>query len=1580
MANSPEIVIQGARTHNLKNVSLSIPHNQLVVVTGISGSGKSSLVFDILAQEGQRRYFETLPSFSRQFTGKLNRPEVESIEGLSPVIAIGQSTAGMQARSTVGTMSDIYDLLRLLFARTGTTDRPIELSRALFSFNSEKGKCPHCNGIGKQEEIDLNKLIVHPEKTIREGALAPTLPTGYIMYSQVTIDVLNQVCNAEGFNVDIPWNELTEAQQHVILYGSEKIKVPFGKHSLESRLKWTGIKAKPREEGYYKGMIPIMSDILRRDRNANILKYVHAITCEECHGARLNADARSVKVHDKNISELSEFELNQLHNWISDNTWKEVATPIVQKIEAQIALLKDLGLGHLTVNRSAKSLSASEIQRIRIANQIEVALCDVLYVFDEPSIGLHPEENKRMIHHFKELVRRGNTVIVVEHDLETIRQADHIIDMGPGAGVEGGEVLFNGSLEDYQKEKALAEVSPTYNAITEVVEPKRHKYAKAEGTILLNSCHERNLKHIDVAIQQGQLNVVSGRSGVGKTSLVLGTLMRAVEQQLGMPIDEPLKVHSTKNLEQLDKLVFIDHKPIGKTPRSNPATYLGLSDHIRDLFASLPEAKEKKFSKSRFSFNNKGGRCETCQGAGKVQIGMHFLGNVDLVCGTCNGDRFNEETLAVKYNGKSIADIYKLSVDRALEFFHDQQKLLTGLQLLHDIGLGYLTLGQSSTTLSGGEAQRIKITNQLQKKDTGNTLYIIIEPSIGLHHANIQSLLDLFDNIKAKGNTIVCIEQSEDIIAHSDWHIELGEEGGTNGGTIIHQGHPKIVEATETDTISREPAEPINEIILKGVHTHNLKHIDVRIPKQALTVVTGLSGSGKSSLVYDSLFAEANARFTESLSTYNRSFIEQNSEAKIESYTGLGPAIGINRKGGSPSLRSTVGTLSGVYDALRLLYSRIAQHEGKPYTAQHFSFNSHLGACEACKGLGEQLECDPDKVIVAPEQSILDGAASTNKVVKYYADPNGQFIATIKTIAQAQGWNPEVAWNDLSAEEQQTILYGTGEQSWDVTWEFTTKSRTGTQELNTKWPGLCNLIDDEYRRKLHNKNITYLEELLHAVECPTCNGSRLKDELLTVHFHGKNIHELSQLSIEACRDILATPLKDETIKAIAKVVIPPVNASLKRITELGLGYLTLDRSARTLSGGERQRITLAGQFSAHLFGVIYVLDEPTIGLDAAQVKVLTEILRTMVDNGNTVIVVEHDADFIRSADYVVELGPGAGTHGGELIYQGSLKNVIPESVTYQLLERKTSETTTKRTAKGTFGLKGANANNLKDIDISFDLGCMTAVTGISGSGKSSLIKDALYASWNRKRPVGCTSTFGLEQFEDILLIDQEPLTQNRLMTPASYTGVLEQLRNYFAKSAEAKELKLKKGDFSYQSKTGKCPTCNGHGKIKTSMDFMSDIWLPCHTCHGLRYNDLILDCKVNDHSIGDVLRMTVDEALEFFSTDKPLQESLSLLQRVGVGHLQLGQAGNTLSGGEAQRLKLATSLLHKRKGATLYLFDEPSTGLHYFDIVRLLDVFDEIVYNGDTVIFIEHNQTMIEHADTCVTLGPGSGEHGGEIV
>ncbi|MCR9172359.1 MAG: excinuclease ABC subunit UvrA [bacterium] len=1583
-----KITIKNARTNNLKGVSLEIPHHQLIAVTGVSGSGKSSLAFDVIAREGQRRYFETMPGFARQFLGKLNKPEVDSIDGLSPVIAIGQKTTASNARSTVGTLSDLYDLLRLLYARFGESEEQLQLSRSLFSFNSEIGQCPQCRGIGQEEKIDIDKLVVDPSKTLREGALAPTLPTGYIMYSQVTIDVLNQVCEAEGFNVDIPWEELTEEQQNVILYGSDKIKVPFGKHSIESRLKWTGIKAKPREEGYYKGMMPIMSDILRRDRNANILKYVSSVTCSDCHGKRLNPQARSVQLNRMSITDVAELEFTGVKDWIADASFPENANTILLKLQEKLHLLIDLGLGYLTMDTAADSLSASEAQRIRVINQLTAPLSDVLYVLDEPSIGLHPTENRKMIAHLHVLVNRGNTVLVVEHDLETIRSADWIIDIGPKAGLYGGELLFNGPIQKFLESnldnsltlQALKNSATSTQAAAKTTEKKL-----PSNSFVLNNCHTGNLKNIDVRFLLGGLNSISGKSGSGTRPLV---------QELRNRLESRKESDGSvafSHEDEIKNIIFVDQSPIGRTPRSNPATYLGISDDIRDLYASLDTAKKAKFTKSRFSFNNKGGRCETCQGAGKIQVGMHFLGNIDLKCGTCGGDRFNKETLAIHYQGKSIADVYRMSVNEALDFFQDTtnktvKRLRKGVEILQEIGLGYLTLGQSSTTLSGGEAQRIKIANQLQKKSSGKGLFLLMEPSIGLHHSDIQTLLKMFERIKSNGNTIVCVEQDERIISESDWHIELGPEGGKQGGEIIYQGNPRTSHLEELPLSENRKIESVTNqrIELQGVHTNGLKNVDVSIPKQQLTVVTGVSGSGKSSLVYDTLFSEASARFSESLSTYSRSLVQQNSVARLDNFSGMTPAVALRRRNRQNNKRSTVGTLTGIYDHFRLLIARVADEDYSTISAQHFSFNHHLGACPMCKGMGVVEACDPNLVVIEPSKNIWEGALSENKSLKYYSNPDGQFMATLQTIAQQRNWDIFKPWRALSEEIQQVILYGTGDEQWKVTWNFKNKSRSGVQELEMKWLGLCGYINDEFERKRQNKNIQSLEALLHDVTCPTCAGSRLKSELLSIQFLDKNIAEWMRLTVSEMRELLEDipKIKDAKTKVVAKKVSPSILTQLAVLENLGLSYLNMDRGVATLSGGEYQRVLLSGQLDSNLNGVTYILDEPTIGLDQQQVKTLEKLLRGIIKHGNTVVVVEHDPQFIQFADYIIEMGPEAGENGGQVIFQGDQNALLKNrnTKTYSLLHENVSLRKIQGQSSESFTVHKASANNLKNIDVRFQLGAFTVISGVSGSGKTSLMRDVLYQSTLRKRPVHCASITGANLFEEFqtVYIDQQPLATTRAMTPAGFLGILDALQAIYSKVDEAKSTGLKKSDFSYLSKKGKCPTCAGNGRVKTSLDFMSDVWTDCDTCFGSRYSEDINAILWRERSIGELLQLTIDQSMEFLA-DQKISGTLQLLIKLGLGHIRLGQPANTLSGGESQRVKLAKALVTSSHLPRLFLLDEPGTGLHVHDLQRLLAVFQEIIDGGDTIISIDHNQQLIASASHEIKLGPGSGQNGGRL-
>jgi len=974
--NNNTIRISGACENNLKSVSVEIPKNQLVVVTGVSGSGKSSLVFDVLAQEGQRRFLETFPSFSRLYMGKMNRPAVGLIEGVSPVVCIGQKTAGSGVRSTVGTITDIYDMLRLLFARAGKSPDGTPLKRSMFSFNAPEGACPHCKGTGLEEKISEAKLVASPEKSIREGALAPTLPNGYIMYSQVTAEVLDTVCREHGFSVDIPWQQLSRAQQEVVLYGSTRIKVPFGKHPLESRLKWTGITAKPREEGFYRGLIPIMTEILQRDRNDNILRYTESLPCSVCNGKRLNSRALSVTVEGATIQQLSEMELSELKEWLLEHSKNEAVHPVFMAVQQSVCRsienLEPLGLGHLSLSRPATALSPGDIQRLRLVNQLSNGLSGIIYVFDEPSAGLHPVNLTGMIRLFRNLVNTGNTVIVVEHDPALIACADYIADMGPGAGTHGGEIVFAGSYSDFIDNTTLQ--SATLKAIREFNNPgivSSAAYSPGQSFVIRN-CHAYNLKNIDAVFHYQALNMVCGPSGSGKTALVEFELEQKALQSIsnlkrGRPETEDLK---------FDRIIKINRQPIGRSPRSNPATYTGLSDRYRDLFASLGESKEEGLSKSDFSFNTKGGCCPHCGGAGRVSVGMHFLGDVDVVCPVCNGKRFNATVLSVQYRGKNIASILDMTVNESIRFFEGHSSILRPLLALEATGLGYIQTGQSSTTLSGGEAQRMKLAAELQRNDTGNTLYILDEPSAGLHPADITVLAGALRKLISRGNTVVCIEHDETFIRYADHIVELGPGQGRHGGTIVAFGTPwqLMYHDGSASLLKPENRKQLHEkgllhslrnthISFKGITTCNLKNIDVDIPLGVLTAVTGVSGSGKTSLALGTLYAEAFTRFAGSLSTYSRSMLKLSNRARMESVTGLVPCVAVSRRYVSHSARSTVGTLTGIYDLFRLLYSRIAQQQGIMLTAGFFSFNHQPGACSHCDGLGYIFTCDAGKLI-----------------------------------------------------------------------------------------------------------------------------------------------------------------------------------------------------------------------------------------------------------------------------------------------------------------------------------------------------------------------------------------------------------------------------------------------------------------------------------------------------------------------------------------------------------------------------------------------------------------------------------------
>ncbi len=919
-----EIKIRGARTHNLKNISLDLPRDKLIVITGLSGSGKSSLAFDTLYAEGQRRYVESLSAYARQFLQLMEKPDVDLIEGLSPAISIEQKATSHNPRSTVGTVTEIHDYLRLLYARAGTpycpehgepleaqtvsqmvdhvlalpeetklmilapvvanrkgeqldlftelraqgfvrlrvdgtiyeidnlpklaksqkhnidvvVDRlkvredmrqrlaesfetalrhadgraialemesnqehlfsakfacPIcsyalqELEPRLFSFNNPMGACPKCDGLGVIQFFDPKRVVAHPDLSLAAGAIR-----GWDKRNQFYFQMVGSLAEYYGFNVETPFNELTDEVKQVLLYGSDKDLVPFQYMNERGKL--------VLKEHAFEGIIP---NLERRYKETDSLavreelaKYISNTTCPTCEGTRLRQEARHVKVGSKTLHEISHLPLAEARDYFETiqltGHKAQVAEKILKEITSRLQFLINVGLDYLSLDRSAETLSGGEAQRIRLASQIGSGLTGVMYVLDEPSIGLHQRDNDRLLQTLRQLRDIGNTVIVVEHDEDAIRTADYVVDIGPGAGVHGGAIVAEGTPQ--QVTDNPASMTGDYLSGRKKIEvPKKRRQADPEKKLQVIGAKGNNLKDVSLELPVGLMTCITGVSGSGKSTLINDTLYTAAAKHLYGSTAEPAEHEEIIGLDHFDKVINVDQSPIGRTPRSNPATYTGLLTPIRELFAGVPEARSRGYGPGRFSFNVKGGRCEACQGDGVIKVEMHFLPDIYVPCDVCHGKRYNRETLEVHYKGKSIYEVLQMTVEQAREFFDPVPVVARKLQTLVDVGLSYITLGQSATTLSGGEAQRVKLALELSKRDTGRTLYILDEPTTGLHFADIEMLLKVLHRLADHGNTVVVIEHNLDVIKTADWLVDLGPEGGGGGGRIIAAGAPEAV-------------------------------------------------------------------------------------------------------------------------------------------------------------------------------------------------------------------------------------------------------------------------------------------------------------------------------------------------------------------------------------------------------------------------------------------------------------------------------------------------------------------------------------------------------------------------------------------------------------------------------------------------------------------------------------------------------------------------------------------------------------------------------------------------------------------
>ena len=1954
-----QIRLRGVRQNNLKNLDLDLPLGALIVVTGVSGSGKSSLAFDTVYAEGQRRYVETFSPYARQFLDRMDRPQAERIDGIPPAIAIDQTNPVRTSRSTVGTMTELSDHLKLLFARAArlfchgcgrevrrdspegiwaalqhrqtatrvlicfelaipdglTSDQLKELlaqqgyirflyeddqrleviqdrlrldddnrSRALealeaalehgggrvriypldaernpgppwhfsrdlhcpnceidyrepipslFSFNSPVGACETCRGFGRVIGIDWDLVVPDARKSLLDGAIKPIQSDGY---AEVQEDLI-AFAHRRGVPTDVPWAQLTEADRHWVLEGEG------GWHDDPRQRVWYGIRGffDWLEGRSYKMHVRVL-----------LSRYRSYDPCPDCGGARLKDAALDFRIGDHALADRvleRQQRFRHARSHLSENAWlglpglnvqdlmrlpiaslarffdalrlpgnlDQAMELLLANIRARLHYLNEVGLGYLTLERQSRTLSGGEVQRINLTTALGTALVNTLFVLDEPSIGLHPRDMDRVVRILQRLRDRGNTLLVVEHDSQVMRAADQILDIGPGPGERGGQRVFQGPPAALLDEPASL-TGDFLAGRSQVAEPREPRPPRPdEPKLRIRGAREHNLKHIDLELPLQRLVVITGVSGSGKSTLVQQVLFHHLAKQKGHPEGPLGACDAVEGAALVEDVLMVDQSPIGRSSRSNPASYVGALDPLRKLFAAAPLARERGFKAGHFSFNAGPGRCRTCSGSGFEHVEMQFLSDVYLRCPDCNGRRYRPEILEVHLpaqarrqdaeappsepqaepaTGPNIAEVLEMTVAEALVAFADQADLQRALQPLVDVGLDYLRLGQPVPTLSGGEAQRLKLAGHLAKTarrkptrtvqrkhatDEGNVsgevqdqqgqdrqhryqpglLFLFDEPTTGLHFADIATLLGAFRRLIDAGHSLLVIEHNVDLMLAADWIIDLGPEGGDGGGEIIACGTPRMLAehpeshtgralrealapnpALGTDrapTTAAEIAEvsadyrsklaatdstiavPIDgnaeqAILIRHAREHNLKDLTLSIPRGQFIVITGVSGSGKSTLAFDILFAEGQRRYLESLNAYARQFVQPAARADVDAIFGIPPTVAIEQRSSRGGRKSTVGTATEIHHFLRLLYVKLGlqhcpacqvpiQPQGRAEILSRISADFH----------GQRL------ILLAP---LVIARKGTYAELADWAKRRGvEQLAVDGELQPVEPWPkldrfrdhwidlpfPPVAvdgshQHQLSEQLDQALAIGKGivrvvvaEQLKPSLGQAAGQASPRTYSTQRTCPS-CGLGFDEPDPRLFSYNSKHgwcptcfgtglqlkgfdaeqsgeegqwlandgdldskskSDSASPAKACPSCQGQRLRPEALAVTFRAHSIAELSALSVTDASQLFAELSLSEREAAIGRDLLAEVRARLGFLERLGLGYLSLDRAAPTLSGGEAQRIRLAAQLGSNLRGVCYILDEPSIGLHARDNARLLETLAELKAKGNSLIVVEHDAATMHCADEIIDLGPGAGIHGGEIVARGTADALAanPASLTGRYLARNrvrslrhatlaTRSTpdsaapthpaadhadaqlalTRAATASATkwLHIEGASLHNLQDLSLGIPLARLVCVTGVSGSGKSTLVRDVLGASLKtllsrqghgggpdrnsrkqksndgrraRKAELsGCGALRGWQALSRVLEVDQTPIGKTPRSCPATYIGIWDRIRRLFAAAPEARMLGWGPGRFSFNTGGGRCPACEGQGVQRLEMSFLPDVKLPCEVCGGTRFNAETRRVPYLGKDIGAVLAMSVDEAVELFQAHPAIRHPLELLQAVGLGYLALGQASPTLSGGEAQRLKLVTELAKARSTRptrstqptadglsnrpTLYLLDEPTVGLHMADAERLIGVLRRLVAAGHSVVVIEHDLDLIAAADWVIDLGPEAGRDGGRLV
>ncbi|HZW89378.1 MAG TPA: excinuclease ABC subunit A, partial [Myxococcaceae bacterium] len=1284
-----------------------------------------------------------------------------------------------------------------------------------------------------------------------------------------------------------------------------------------------------------------------------------------------------------------------------------------RELVSRLGWLVRVGLGYLGLDRQSRTLSGGEAQRVSLTAALGTGLTGALFVLDEPSVGLHPSDLPPLTTALGELARRGNAVIVLEHDPALIRASDRVLELGPGAGPEGGRLCFDGTPTALSRRSDL----PTGRVLSGA---RVHARARrtARGWIDVRGASANNLADLDLRLPLGVLAAVCGPSGSGKSTLAEEVVYRTLARALGQTDLEPAGlVRSVKAGLPLNRVVLVDQAPLGRTSRGNAATYTKAWDVLRKRFAAEPDAVMRGLGPAHFSFNVEGGRCESCSGEGSETVEMQFLADVALICPSCRGQRFRPEVLEVRLKGHSVSEVLAMTVDQALAAFADDRPIVEALRPLQRLGLGYLPIGQPLSTLSGGEAQRVKLARALGGAQAG-VLYVLDEPSAGLHGEDVARVLEALHGLVDAGASVLAVDHDLDLLSSADWLLELGPGGGREGGRVVAEGTPEEVarassrtgEALRTATGSpRTPAPlpaatgaPCMEV--EHAREHNLVDVSCRIPLGKLVVLTGPSGSGKSTLAFDVVFAEAQRRFTETLSPYARQFLPTLPRPDVERIRGLPPAVALEQRTARAGATSTVATVTEVAHYLRLLFAKL----GTPHCPNDDtaiaprSAEQLLDEARAGRGAIELLA----PVVRERKGTYLDVFTAAARAGVKEAVCDGTRVSTDappKLARSREHTIDLVVWSGPAAELpeeafRQALRWGqgavkvvrAGRERLLSSERSCPRCGTAVPELDPRWfsfntaQGRC---EDCEGTGLEGAGV----EGESTEPCPACEGTRLQPIPRGVRLFDRRYAEVVQQPVvRALEEVRGWSLSGDAAR-IGSVALGELVRRLEFLERVGLGYLSLDRAAATLSGGEMQRLRLSAQAGAGLTGALYVLDEPTIGLHPRDTGRLLENLRTLVDTGSTVLVVEHDLDTLRAADHLVDLGPGGGRLGGRIVAAGSPSDVLasdasPTARALQLPVRGLRPV--RPAAREWLRLEGARCHNLRGVDLALPLGRMTVVAGVSGSGKSTLVRRVLFPAV--REALGRTTPppgpfrrlSGLGPLRRVLSVDQSPIGRTPRSVPATFLGVWDELRRVFAGTPEARARGFGPGRFSFNSTGGgRCQTCAGQGAISHEMSFLPDVTTPCEACGGARFEPATLEVRWRGLNAGEALRLTVDEALEAFSALPRVAGPLRCLSELGVGYLQLGQGSHTLSGGEAQRLKLAAELTATaRHEPTLYVLDEPTTGLHLADVAKLLRVLDQLVARGDTLVVIEHHPVVIAAADHVVELGPEGGDAGGRIV